>query len=311
VSSNNYNSFVVKLDHRLTKDTLSFQYVPRWDNNTVPFDGSDLGTFGSASRGSRALYGLSYTRILTAELISEMRFGLTRVTNDQNNSDAGQKVAAQLGISGLPSDPYLAGFPSIQVRGLVVLGDKADRPVDVSTNVWQWAETITWVKGAHQLKAGGQIVRNQNFAPYYNNARGSFTFLGNYTNLPFADFRLGLMESAARQVAAPRSYLFFNNYAVFLQDDYKASSRLTLNLGVRYEVATPMYDKYGRFSNFVPELGKIVISDGRTVPNLNDLAAAANLTAAWGWPATTDCPDRSCTRTTAIWRHASAWRGGP
>src|SRR5262249_2575269 len=129
----------------------------------------------------------------------------------------------------------------------------------------QYADTLTWVRGKHLFKVGGDILRTQFFQPYYNNNRGTFNFLGKWTNQPYADFLLGLPDSASRQVGTTPNYLLSTNYGFFAQDDWKIASHLTINLGVRYEILKPPREKYGRITNFIPELGKLVLGDDRTI----------------------------------------------
>lgn len=136
-----------------------------------------------------------------------------------------------------------------------------------NVNNIQAGDTFTWVKGKHLWKVGGEILRTQFFQPYYNNNRGTFDFLGRWTTQPFADFLLGLPESTSRQVGTTPNYLFTTNYGFFAQDDWKITTHLTLNLGLRYEIPKPPKEKYGRYTNFAPELGKLVIADDRTIRN--------------------------------------------
>ena len=106
------------------------------------------------------------------------------------------------------------------------------------------------------LKFGFDALHTLYFEPYNNNQRGTFNFLGRWTNHPTADFLLGLPNSTTRQVGVPLSYLFSTNYGFFAQDDFKVNSRFTVNLGLRYELPRPMTDKYDRWSNFVPDTAR-------------------------------------------------------
>src|SRR5205823_14887086 len=110
-----------------------------------------------------------------------------------------------------------------------------------------------------------------------NNLRGTFNFLGRWTNAPFADFLLGLPNAATRQVGSYRNYLRNSSYSAFFQDDWRVARTLTLNFGVRCETYHPPADKYGRWTNFVPELGKQVVSSTQTLPNFESVVQNAGL----------------------------------
>ena len=81
-----------------------------------------------------------------------------------------------------------------------------------------------------------------------------------------------------RQTQPPQSYLFSTYYGLFAQDDYKVNSRLTLNIGLRWDVNAPMYDKFGRWAGFIPDFGKVVAASKAGVPNFDQLIAAAGAT---------------------------------
>lgn len=283
VSTGPWNSYLWKIDQTISaRDTFSFRYLRRDSGGINPYLGSPLGTFGITTFGLQHLVGFNTTHLFSPKLIQEFRFSLSRDTNHSQNLDAGENLTLKLGISGITPDSHFTGFPIINVRDLAMVGDKNDRPSDVVVNLYQWSDTITWVKNRHLFKFGGEILRAQIFQPYSNNARGTFNFLGNWTGQPFADFLIGLPDSASRQSVIPLNYLFSTDYSLFVQDDFKISSRLTLNLGLRWELPGPQYDKYGRYSGFVPSLGKLIVADDRSAPNLAALVAGVGLTGTVG-----------------------------
>ena len=182
--------------------------------------------------------------------------------------NAGTDYNAQFGLPG-PTAPNLIGFPKIVITNYEQLGDNSALPVQFTVNNYQYTDTLSWVKGSHMFKFGFDWLRTQFFQPFFNNNRGTYNFNGKWTNDAFADFLVGDLNQTTRQVGTEPNYLFSSNYSGFAQDDWRVSSRLTLNLGVRYEVPTPPVEKYGRWTNFIPELGKLVLADDKTLQGTN------------------------------------------
>ena len=277
-TSSPWNSFISKFDHRLSqKHTLSFQLFERRSNNAIPFDVSDLGVPGSQGHTAQTQLGLTLTSVFTPALINEFRGGFTRVHGITSLNDGGRNYAEEFGISGVNTEQALWGFPLFNVRDLAVLGDRSDRPFDSLINLYEWNDTATWVKGPHQVKFGGMALRTQSYHPYVNNNRGTFNFLGFWTTQPFGDFLLGSPDSASRSTTVPRNYILSTDYGLFVEDNWKATPRLTFNIGVRYDLSLRPTDKYGRYANFVPEVGKIVIASDQTVPNLAALVSSVGI----------------------------------
>lgn len=261
-----WDAFVLKFDHRFSvKDNVSYRYLKRYNKTTNPFNGGDLGIFGNKVLNHQSLMGLSHTHMFAPTVINDARLGFSRTADRERGANQGRDYAAEFGLTGTTADPALIGFPRFTIRDLAPLGDGANMPVEFTVNNIQAGDTLTWVAGRHILKAGGEILRTQFFQPYYNNNRGTYNFLGRWTGAPFADFLLGLPETTSRQVGTTPNYLFSTNYSGFAQDDWKIAPSLTLNLGLRYEIAKPPKEKYGRYTNFIPELNKLILADDRTI----------------------------------------------
>jgi hypothetical protein len=139
-------------------------------------------------------------------------------------------------------------------------GPAYDLPKIWAYNNYQYTGNLTWIKGKHSLKFGGEFLRIQYFSKQYGDTRGRLTFLGRNTGEPMADLLLGWPSSTRRQLDAGGPYHLVSNYDAYAQDDYKVSANLTLNLGIRYELMKTPREKYGAWSMFVPELGKQVIA---------------------------------------------------
>src|SRR5262249_25971223 len=149
--------------------------------------------------------------------------------------------------------------------GYQQLGPANNFPIIYYTNGWPLGNTLTWVRASHLVKAGVDVLRGQTTDPFANNSRGTFQFTGFWTGQSYADFLLGYLNSDARLVGVTANHLWNTSYGSFVQDDWKVSSRLTLNIGVRWEINKPPVDARGRLTNFVPHLNKVVIADTSTL----------------------------------------------
>lgn len=278
LNRSHFESILLKLDeHATDKDLIAFRYLTRLNSSASPYAGSDLGLFGNNVRTRPTLAGFNYTRILGPSMVNELRAGYTRMTDHEASLYGGQDINAQVG---LPStmDAHLNGFPRVTILNLAALGDSSSMPLDFTGNNYEAADTVSRAHGRHILRMGGELLRTQYFRSLDSNARGTYNFLGRWSSVPFADFLLGLPDSTARQSAASPAYFFYTDWGAFVQDQFDVSPRLTLNFGIRYERKRPPTEKYGRSSSFVPELGKVVIADGSTVPDLAQRISAAGLT---------------------------------
>ncbi|HLK63522.1 MAG TPA: TonB-dependent receptor [Bryobacteraceae bacterium] len=274
-----WNSLLLKLDEHLTeKDALSFRFLTRLNAATSPYSGSDTGLFGSRSNTRPTLAGANYTRVIGPKLVNEFRFGFTRMSDHESSNYAGLDLASPLGLPPSSAAPQFLGFPRFTVLNLASLGDSASLPLNFTVNNYELADSLSFVHGKHLLKFGGEVLRTQFFQQLNSNTNGTYNFLGRWSTVPFADFLLGLPDSTSRQLSSNPAYLFSTDAGLFVQDQYTVSSRLTLNFGLRYEMMSPPYEKYGRMSSFVPEVGMVVVSDASGVPNLAQSVAAAGLT---------------------------------
>jgi outer membrane receptor protein involved in Fe transport len=289
----NWDSVVTKGDERLTdKDTISVNWGKHWERNNAPWASSNLGEFGNYIRNDREMGGLTYTHIFSPTLVLEARGGLTRTAEPEHvlaNGGFGLPsetfpTAAQLGIQGSTSDPMLAGFPLINVTNYLKLGFAADEPNQFFVTVMQGGAKLTWIKANHIVKFGGDVFRTRFNESYYNNARGTMTANGVWTGNgtaangdAFADLLLGLLNTSTNNTQTQWNYMRATQYGFFFNDDWKITSRLTLNLGLRYELDLPPNDAYGRMSNFIPSLGKVIASSVATVPDALSLVQQAGL----------------------------------
>lgn len=273
-----WNNFAGKLDQRLSsKDSFSLRGLVRDTDGSNVYKASSIPGFGSTFNQNDRLFGLTYTRIFTASRINELRLGYTRSSRDEKGQNQGIDFPSKLGIPGLPSDPLLTGFPSFSITGYAAIGDFNKQPVLFAANNYQLGNTTTFVTGRHTVKFGGDVLRTQLNEKIYGSQRGTFAFTGGWTGNALADLDLGLLNTSQRVLSASPNYLTATLGGLFAQDDWKITSRLTLNLGLRWEIQPPVKDRDGRLSKFMPEIGKLVVASSAGVQNFDQLIANSSL----------------------------------
>jgi hypothetical protein len=278
-----WHGFNYKIDHRLTdRDNVSARYLIRYQHIPNPFQGSTLGTFGYAAERPQSLYGVNWTHLFSPTVIHEARVSLSRTLSTEQNDSHGHDYAKELGITGVTSDPKLVGFPVFSVTGMATVGDASGQPRLWAANGYAVGDTLTVVRGRHEIKLGADVLRSQYFQVQAINARGTFSFLGRQTNEPLADLLLGLPSSTSRQVGTNPNYLFNTNIGLFVQDDIRATPRLTVNIGLRYEILKPVYDKFGRWANYLPDRQIVAIADDIALPDMKDILTQAKVTDRFG-----------------------------
>lgn len=211
----------------------------------------------------------SNTRVITNALVNEFRFGLTKFYNTTGPELAfTTDVVGSLGITGLPSGPPVQwGIPSVDFAGIYSgLGNSSEGPYENDNRAMQFINNISWTRGKHSFKFGGEI-RNDQYNQVGNQfARGQFGFqrlasnnfrvnanntVGPIGGDPFADFMLGYINQSEAAVSIAKAQFRATGFAFYIDDTWRVSSKLTLSLGLRYENSPPWTDQTGTLFNAV------------------------------------------------------------
>lgn len=194
---------------------------------------------------------LANTRVFGASKVNEFRFAVNRFISKNIQTRANTtNVVQSLGIPGLDTSiPLFWGIPFFQISGFTNIGECNDCPFVNWNTTFQVKDDFSWTRGKHQVKFGGEFRRLR-----YNQIgavvpRGRFTFNGQYSGVPMADFLLGVMSNSEGQVGAPIANFRNSYYAFYLQDSWKVTPKLTVNLGLRWEAEPPFLDKHDAIVN--------------------------------------------------------------
>ncbi|HLK62076.1 MAG TPA: TonB-dependent receptor [Bryobacteraceae bacterium] len=287
------DKFDVRLDHYLTSRWRLFGRYSFSDSSTfrpAPYngyaEGSNNDQFGSTeTRGQSVVAGSTVNVSSTA--ILDLRLGYTRLGANVFPPNYGSPSSTDLlGIPNLPSGPKInAGWPKFSISGLSAFGSTTSQPQYQIPNTYLASGVLSVQKGAHSIRAGTDVTYVQTAILDVSSVRGTFTFSNTWTGNPWGDFLLGL-PAAYTQTSLFVAYNRNQIYNFFVQDDYRIRPNLTLNLGLRYEYGTPIYEKYNRLSNYDIATGTLLmatnpgaINNSLVHPDLTNFAPRVGL--AW------------------------------
>jgi outer membrane receptor protein involved in Fe transport len=212
---------------------------------------------------------LQETHQFTPNILNQLALGYTRFYLRVSNLDEGLDIAQKLGLQGANTGQNAGAMASLNVSGESGNASGA-LPEIVPENTWQLSDTISDTHGAHSLRFGFSAIQNRFGFFQLSAPSGSLSFTGTYTDNPadsvgtgagFADFLLGLPVSAAKSAFPDGTpYARYGEYGFFVQDQWRATKRLGVNLGLRYDLFTPVSEQYNRQSDFFLGLGSPVIA---------------------------------------------------
>jgi hypothetical protein len=266
VTETRQDQFDVRIDHQLGPGMSFFGRYSFVDTNTfrpAPLPGLAEGSFNDAfgsnlNRSQGLAFGLTW--IASATLVGDFRFGFARGNYFTNPPFAGQNSAAEFGIPNVPNDAAIVGgLPKMNIQGFDAVGRHTSTPQFQTPRSWNPRVTFTLSRQSHLLKFGGEFLHVQTKINDLNATIGRMNFENRFTNRAVGDFLLGLPSQLALT-----SYTVMDQgqdmQFYFVQDDYRLTQRLTLNLGLRYEFATPPRERDDQLANFDPATGQMVFA---------------------------------------------------
>lgn len=258
--------FTARLDHRFSDKSFFFARFTFNRSHNRPWE-ANLPTLGQRwqTRNTRAT-NASYTHSITPTLISESRFGHSFNNNPRSGPVNGTQLAQELGLVGLAEGiPDINGVLDVSWSGIGLqrITQEPWRFPGFRNLAEQFQQHVNWYGGKHSLKTGFMLTW-VNFQDQQAPAAlfGQLTFSNRFTGHPYSDFLYGIPTNASR--AFPPRLLDRSRFAYdfFITDEYKVTPRLTLNLGLRYELHPSWSEASGLQAAFDIDEGVIVVPDG-------------------------------------------------
>jgi hypothetical protein len=246
------------------KDSIFGRYIYSNRTRQIPgafggvIDGTGTSAFGNQTIKTNALVG-GWTKVISSAMVNEFRFSWSQATSDAVQQSFGLTAPNGATIPGSVTNPLVAGgLPGITIdtyfggSGLGRLGSPDFLPKFQHTNQFEFIDTLSWLRGNHAVKAGIDLMgpMNNEFMDVPA-TRGALRFRNTFTGNAMADYLLGYVADLQL------SNVFVTNQRhsaqmFFVQDDWKVNSRLSLNLGLRYDYMTPALEANNAMTNFNP-----------------------------------------------------------
>jgi hypothetical protein len=292
VGTDNEDQFTARFDHKINdRQTFTGYYYFNDTRQLQPYDtfgqaGATVPGFGNLNNLRYQQWNLSHTWTITNALVNEAHFTYMRegqlgflkpqTTNLVTASCSG--AAAAFCFTGTSDSPYIvsqlgtspklgittglpainSGVPFVNVSGGAQLGNNWEGVLPQVGNSFQWSDSLTWVKGNHTFKFGGDVRRARFDQTYYFDISGEYTFngsgpnaIGTFDGDNYAEFLLGLADNYV-QGSGQREDVRSTSVYPFVQDSWKIRPNLTLNYGLRWELDTPPTDISGHVETFRP-----------------------------------------------------------
>ncbi|MBK5255593.1 MAG: TonB-dependent receptor [Vicinamibacteria bacterium] len=194
---------------------------------------------------------VSDTYAFSPNAINQARFSVNKI--DAQPAVTSGLTNSAYGINVKNTNPLAVGLPSVGISGFPGLGDPQQPFVQRNNDVYQITDDFSWLRGRHSMKFGLDLRQEHMFIAFINRPNGDFTFSGAISGSAFGDFLLGYpaqFRATTQQGIQDGKGRTYSGYA---QDEFRYSNRLTLNIGLRYELATPFVEKENRIVVINPD----------------------------------------------------------
>ncbi len=286
--------FDVRLDQNISaSDSLFARFSYDQATSYVPGGAPGFAEQGAfASNQSIANHArnaaISETHLFSPTTVNQLSFGFNRIFDYITSQGTGSFESNALGIPNADLGGNSSGLTSVEVLGQYwSLGDRGFTPFVGGTNVWTVADSLDLVRGSHDIRIGGSIRGNQLNTVAVGFPNGFWVVTGQFTNDPAADLLTGSTAVALhdQEFDGGNTGRRWKLYRPFIEDNWRVSKNLTLNLGLAWALVTPMSEAANRQANFDPATGQFLVAGQNAGPsagiNMDWTALEPRLGAAW------------------------------
>jgi hypothetical protein len=298
----NDDQFDARIDQNIgAADRLFFKYsYDRAEQITpgsmYPNPASDIPVGPYFSSGGQGAFGttafvqsgtLGYTHVFSPSLLLELHAGILRWNGIVAPLGIGYESSTAVGIPNINYSPQSGGLAAVTLSGFAAMGDNSTEPELSHITTFQYDGDIIRTKGAHTIRTGFLFLRHRLNGYSSFPVRGTFNFNGQYTRLnnatavsatalqyyALADFAIGATDAANRNILTGSFGMRTFQLAPYIQDTWRASNRLTLDYGVRWEIRSPPYEVHNHWANLDIRTGQLQVAglngNGRRLRNFD------------------------------------------
>jgi len=276
------DQFTIRLDHRINERNQLFsrftfydskQFIP-FTTNTLAFNPQSPPGFGDMNNDFSRNFVLGLTTVLSPTVVNDFRIGFNRLNSKIESQNLDDGFLNSVGIQRVLATRQ-GGVPTMSIPGFANLGDPdIFQPFNRLNNTLQISDGVAWTRGRHSIRFGGEY--RLTFLTHESSAfsQGFFSFVdgsGSATGSAWSDFLLGRPFLALVGLGIMRPRVKFNYLGVYFNDEFRATRKLTLSYGLRYDLNQPPRTREGEMAAFNPVTGHFVVKpqNGQLPPQVN------------------------------------------